>query len=85
MNDEPDMVPDISLPTITPRRTFETFHGFVTEASNAVLLMEACIQDKLKAHKMVPADAQIRSGSVVVFAETNGVVRWRDGESWSPS
>ncbi|KAJ3059876.1 hypothetical protein HDU98_004106, partial [Podochytrium sp. JEL0797] len=37
---------------------------------------------------MVPADAKLRSGSVIVFAESNAntqMTRWRDGESWSPS
>ncbi|KAI8829354.1 gluconate transport inducer 1/Pac2 [Chytriomyces cf. hyalinus JEL632] len=67
------------------KRSFETFYGFIKERSDAVALVEACVAGALKPLKMVPADAKLRSGSVLVFAESSGMTRWRDGENWSPS
>ncbi|KAJ3078234.1 hypothetical protein HK100_010786, partial [Physocladia obscura] len=69
-------------------KSFESWFGFVKERADAVLLVEAVIAGTVKALKMVPADATLRSGSVIVFAESSlqtQMTRWRDGESWSPS
>ncbi|KAI8614954.1 Gti1/Pac2 family-domain-containing protein [Chytriomyces sp. MP71] len=67
------------------RRNFETFYGHVRERHDAMLLVEACVAGVLKPLKMVPAAAALRSGSVLVFAESPALTRWRDGSSWSPS
>ncbi|KAJ3217923.1 hypothetical protein HDU81_000710 [Chytriomyces hyalinus] len=80
--------PVISSSVVLPmvdKRSFETFYGFIKERSDAVALVEACVAGVLKPLKMVPADAKLRSGSVLVFAESSGMTRWRDGENWSPS
>ncbi|KAJ3394109.1 hypothetical protein HDU84_000137 [Entophlyctis sp. JEL0112] len=66
----------------------ESWFGFVKDKADAVMLVEAVIAGSLKALKMVPASAKLRSGSVVIFAESHlqtQMTRWRDGESWSPS
>ncbi|KAJ3084556.1 hypothetical protein HK100_009283, partial [Physocladia obscura] len=71
-----------------PLKSFESWFGFVKEKSDAVLLVEAVIAGFVKPLKIVPADAQLRSGSVIVFAESSmqtQITRWRDGESWSSS
>ncbi|KAJ3265696.1 hypothetical protein HDU77_004226 [Chytriomyces hyalinus] len=74
----------VILPMVD-KRSFETFYGFIKERNDAVALVEACVAGVLKPLKMVPADAKLRSGSVLVFAESSGITRWRDGENWSPS
>ncbi|TPX51947.1 hypothetical protein CcCBS67573_g09977 [Chytriomyces confervae] len=74
----------VVLPMVD-KRSFETFYGFIKERNDAVALVEACVAGVLKPLKMVPADAKLRSGSVLVFAESSGITRWRDGENWSPS
>ncbi|KAI8828789.1 Gti1/Pac2 family-domain-containing protein [Chytriomyces cf. hyalinus JEL632] len=69
----------------------ETFYGYVKNRLDALLLIEACITRSLFPLNVIPADLSqihIRSGTVLVFAENNHhsmMVRWRDGERWSPS
>ncbi|KAJ3394108.1 hypothetical protein HDU84_000136 [Entophlyctis sp. JEL0112] len=69
-------------------QSVESWFGFVKEKADAVALVEAVIARRIRALKMVPATAKLRSGSVIVFAESSlqtQMTRWRDGESWSPS
>ncbi|KAI8611801.1 Gti1/Pac2 family-domain-containing protein [Chytriomyces sp. MP71] len=69
----------------------ETFYGYVKNRMDALLLIEACIDGTLFPLNVTPVDlsrVRIRSGTVLVFAENSShsmMVRWRDGERWSPS
>ncbi|KAI8831471.1 Gti1/Pac2 family-domain-containing protein [Chytriomyces cf. hyalinus JEL632] len=73
------------------RRFTETFRGFIKDPLDAQLCIEACIAGILQPLNMVPmslSDLQIRSGTVLVFAENSNLgqmVRWRDGCRWSAS
>ncbi|KAJ3233808.1 hypothetical protein HDU81_001989 [Chytriomyces hyalinus] len=73
------------------RRFTETFRGFIKDPLDAQLCIEACIEGLLQPLNMVPmslSDLQIRSGTVLVFAENSNLgqmVRWRDGCRWSAS
>ncbi|KAJ3232345.1 hypothetical protein HDU78_007199 [Chytriomyces hyalinus] len=73
------------------RRFTETFRGFIKDPVDAQLCIEACIDGLLQPLNMVPmslSDLQIRSGTVLVFAENSNLgqmVRWRDGCRWSAS
>ncbi|ORY26282.1 hypothetical protein BCR33DRAFT_726411 [Rhizoclosmatium globosum] len=72
-------------PTDDEKYTFETFHGFVRDVADAVILIEACIRGILTPFNGGRGIA-IRSGSVVVFPEGTGhITRWTDGERWSSS
>ncbi|KAJ3228345.1 hypothetical protein HDU78_009801 [Chytriomyces hyalinus] len=67
----------------------ETFYGFIKDAMDALLVIEACLKGLLSPFKS-GSDASgqfaIRSGTVIVFAESSSQMkRWRDGERWSPS
>ncbi|KAI8830324.1 Gti1/Pac2 family-domain-containing protein [Chytriomyces cf. hyalinus JEL632] len=84
--------PDHMLAHDTANTTnVETFYGYVKNRLDALLLIEACIAGSLYPLNVIPADLSqmnIRSGTVLVFAENNHhsmMVRWRDGERWSPS
>ncbi|KAI8611800.1 Gti1/Pac2 family-domain-containing protein [Chytriomyces sp. MP71] len=74
-----------------PNQFLETFYGYVKNRMDALLLIEACIDGALFPLNVTPVDlsrVRIRSGTVLVFAENNNhsmMVRWRDGERWSPS
>ncbi|KAJ3292245.1 hypothetical protein HDU79_001584 [Rhizoclosmatium sp. JEL0117] len=67
----------------------ETFFGYIKNPSDALIIIECCIQRHLKPFDRPPSDMlhlPIRSGSVIVLSDSaNGVKRWRDGEKWSPS
>ncbi|ORY48500.1 hypothetical protein BCR33DRAFT_714268 [Rhizoclosmatium globosum] len=76
------------LPSPKQLTSFESWFGFVKDKQDANLLVEAVIAGAIRPLKIVPADAKLRSGSVIVFAESGGntqLTRWRDGSSWSPS
>ncbi|KAI8610432.1 Gti1/Pac2 family-domain-containing protein [Chytriomyces sp. MP71] len=75
----------------TNTQFLETFYGYVKNRMDALLLIEACIDRVLFPLNVTPVDlsrVRIRSGTVLVFAENSShsmMVRWRDGERWSPS
>ncbi|KAJ3100515.1 hypothetical protein HK100_004697 [Physocladia obscura] len=81
----------VNRPAVSSRKFTETFRGFVKDPIDAALLIEACIANLLQPLNMVPmslSDLQIRSGTVLVFAENSSMgqmVRWRDGCRWSAS
>ncbi|KAI8829343.1 Gti1/Pac2 family-domain-containing protein [Chytriomyces cf. hyalinus JEL632] len=67
----------------------ETFYGFIKDAIDALLVIEACLKGLLSPFKSgsdASGQLAIRSGTVIVFAESSTQMkRWRDGERWSPS
>ncbi|TPX56465.1 hypothetical protein CcCBS67573_g09345 [Chytriomyces confervae] len=67
----------------------ETFYGFIKDAMDALLVIEACLKGLLNPFKSgsdASGQLAIRSGTVIVFAESSTQMkRWRDGERWSPS
>ena len=67
-----------------------TWHGFVQDTREALLLFEAVLQGQLNRVTRRPHDREranlIRSGSVFIYEEgASGIKRWTDGVSWSPS
>lgn len=71
--------------TLTP-----TWHGFVSDTREALILFEATLQGNLNRVTRRPHDRErsslIRSGSVFIYEEgASGIKRWTDGISWSPS
>ncbi|KAJ1651863.1 Global transcription regulator sge1 [Dispira simplex] len=80
----------MSLEHLNPEREAgETFYGFVENSKDAILLIQACIDEKLPRAKRRYTECEkrnIRSGTVIVFDEQeSGIRRWTDGKSWSPS
>ncbi|KAJ1965704.1 Global transcription regulator sge1 [Dispira parvispora] len=80
----------MSLEHLNPERgPGETFYGFVENSKDAILLILACIVEKLPRAKRRYTECEkrnIRSGTVIVFHEDeSGIRRWTDGKSWSPS
>ena len=67
----------------------ETFHGYIKDKSDAVLVIEACRRAYLPLVRERLNDFQresIRCGSVYVFHEdSSGIKRWTDGLVWTPS
>ncbi|TPX58907.1 hypothetical protein CcCBS67573_g09124 [Chytriomyces confervae] len=69
----------------------ETFYGFIKDTLDASLLIESCIAGTHAPVKDIPFGFNtlpLRSGSVVVFAESSAQslrMRWRDGWAWSSS
>ncbi|KAI8827619.1 Gti1/Pac2 family-domain-containing protein [Chytriomyces cf. hyalinus JEL632] len=69
----------------------ETFYGFIHDRVDALILVEACVQGILTPMTEIPIGmslTSIRSGTVIVFAESTAQVlrmRWRDGGQWSSS
>ncbi|KAI8831609.1 Gti1/Pac2 family-domain-containing protein [Chytriomyces cf. hyalinus JEL632] len=69
----------------------ETFYGFIKDTLDASLLIESCIAGTHTPVKDIPFGVNtlpLRSGSVVVFAESSAQslrMRWRDGWAWSSS
>ncbi|TPX58908.1 hypothetical protein CcCBS67573_g09123 [Chytriomyces confervae] len=66
------------------RRFTETFRGFIKDPLDAQLCIEACIEGVLQPLNMVPmslSDLQIRSGTVLVFAENSQFLLYRQVES----
>ncbi|KAJ1923240.1 Global transcription regulator sge1 [Tieghemiomyces parasiticus] len=71
------------------RRREETFYGYVENTKDAIIVFQACLQNKLlrATRRFTETErSQIRSGTVVVFDEKeSGIRRWTDGKFWSPS
>lgn len=67
-----------------------TFHGFVQNSMDGLVLFEACLSGKLNHVPRRPHDRErsqlIKSGSVFIYEENaSGIKRWTDGVAWSPS
>lgn len=67
-----------------------TFHGFVQNSMDGLILFEACLSGKLHHVPRRPHDREraslIKSGSVFIYEENaSGIKRWTDGVAWSPS
>jgi len=67
-----------------------TFHGFVQNSMDGLLLFEACLSGKLHHVPRRPHDRErtslIKSGSIFIYEENaSGIKRWTDGVAWSPS
>ena len=67
-----------------------TFHGFVQNSMDGLILFEACLSGKLHHVPRRPHDRErnqlIKSGSIFIYEENaSGIKRWTDGVAWSPS
>ncbi|CCK72698.1 Mit1p KNAG_0L00770 [Huiozyma naganishii CBS 8797] len=67
-----------------------TFKGYLDDEQDALLLLQAIFDGKLKHIPRRPYEIErpylIASGNVFVFIEEiSGIKRWTDGVSWSPS
>lgn len=67
-----------------------TFHGFVSNSMDGLMLFEACLSGKLHHVPRRPHDREraqlIKSGSIFIYEENaSGIKRWTDGVAWSPS
>lgn len=67
-----------------------TFHGFVHNSMDGLMLFEACLSGKLHHVPRRPHDRErsslIKSGSIFIYEENaSGIKRWTDGVAWSPS
>ena len=67
-----------------------TFHGFVQNSMDGLVLFEACLSGKLHHVPRRPHDRErnqlIKSGSIFIYEENaSGIKRWTDGVAWSPS
>lgn len=67
-----------------------TFHGFVHNSMDGLILFEACLSGKLHHVPRRPHDRErsslIKSGSIFIYEENaSGIKRWTDGVAWSPS
>ncbi|KAK3621049.1 Global transcription regulator sge1 [Elasticomyces elasticus] len=67
-----------------------TFHGFVQNTMDGLVLFEACLSGKLHHVPRRPHDRErsslIKSGSIFIYEENaSGIKRWTDGVAWSPS
>jgi Gti1/Pac2 family transcription factor len=67
-----------------------TFHGFVHNTMDGLVLFEACLSGKLHHVPRRPHDREraslIKSGSIFIYEENaSGIKRWTDGVAWSPS
>lgn len=67
-----------------------TFHGFVNNSMDGLVLFEACLSGKLHHVPRRPHDRErnslIKSGSIFIYEENaSGIKRWTDGVAWSPS
>ncbi|KAI8580250.1 hypothetical protein K450DRAFT_237562 [Umbelopsis ramanniana AG] len=68
----------------------ETFHGYIANTTDSLLLYEACRRGLLprvsRRLQEKERNCLVRSGSVFVFDEKeSGIKRWTDGLVWSPS
>jgi len=67
-----------------------TFHGFVHNSMDGLVLFEACLSGKLHHVPRRPHDRErgslIKSGNIFIYEENaSGIKRWTDGVAWSPS
>ena len=67
----------------------ETFHAYIHNTDDALLIMQACRQGLLSrmSQRLTPQDRKdLGSGCVFVYDEHESQIRrWTDGRSWSPS
>ncbi|KAL0084003.1 Gti1/Pac2 family-domain-containing protein [Phycomyces blakesleeanus] len=67
----------------------ETFHGFIENTHDVLLVFEGCrrgLLPRIGRRLQERERRMIRSGSVFVFDEhESGIKRWTDGRYWSPS
>ncbi|GAA5795866.1 Gti1/Pac2 family-domain-containing protein [Helicostylum pulchrum] len=67
----------------------KTFHGFIENTTDTLLIIEACrnkILPKINRRLIERERHSIKSGTIIVFDETeSGIKRWTDGFLWSPS
>ncbi|KAI8637518.1 Gti1/Pac2 family-domain-containing protein [Parasitella parasitica] len=67
----------------------KTFHGFIENTTDALLIIEACragILPTINRRLIERERHSIKSGTIIVFDETeSGIKRWTDGFLWSPS
>lgn len=67
-----------------------TFKGYIEDEQDALLIIQATIDGKLKHIPRRPYEIErsylISSGNIFVFVEEiSGIKRWTDGVTWSPS
>lgn len=67
-----------------------TFKGYIEDENDALLILQATLDGKLKHIPRRPYEIErpylIVSGNIFVFIEEiSGIKRWTDGVSWSPS
>src|SRR5690348_5898474 len=67
-----------------------SYFGFVETRDDAVILIQACLQGRLRfVHRRPTWSEQpfvAQSGHVFIYEETaSGIQRWTDGRRWSPS
>lgn len=83
----------LSAGGIIPNSNFNypgpTWHGYIHDTSDAVLLVEACLKGIVPQCTRRPRPEErwmIRSGAVFVYEERmSGIKRWTDGLKWTPS
>ncbi|KAI8891407.1 hypothetical protein K501DRAFT_281427 [Backusella circina FSU 941] len=67
----------------------KTFHGFIENATDTLLIIEACrtgILPTVNRRLIERERSSIKSGTIIVFDENeSGIKRWTDGFLWSPS
>ncbi|KAI8994480.1 Gti1/Pac2 family-domain-containing protein [Pilobolus umbonatus] len=67
----------------------KTFHGFIENTHDTLLIIEACRNKMLPTinRRLIERErATIKSGTIIVFDESeSGIKRWTDGFLWSPS
>ncbi|KAL9550175.1 hypothetical protein MBANPS3_004842 [Mucor bainieri] len=67
----------------------KTFHGFIENTTDSLLVIEACRRGLLPTinRRLIERErSAIKSGTIIVFDETeSGIKRWTDGFLWSPS
>ncbi|KAI7897276.1 gluconate transport inducer 1/Pac2, partial [Mucor mucedo] len=67
----------------------KTFHGFIENTTDTLLIIEACrnkILPTINRRLIERERSLIKSGTIIVFDETeSGIKRWTDGFLWSPS
>ncbi|KAI8983727.1 Gti1/Pac2 family-domain-containing protein [Pilobolus umbonatus] len=67
----------------------ETFHGFVENTTDTLLIFEACrrgILPRISRRLQERERGAVKSGTIFVFDEKeSGIKRWTDGLIWSPS
>ena len=67
-----------------------TWSGFCHSTTDALVILEACLQGRLNHIPRRPHDREraslITSGNIFVYEENaSGIKRWTDGMTWSPS
>lgn len=66
-----------------------TYHGHVSSAKEALILIEACLSGQLSHASTSPLssvqDEVVSSGNVFVYEEfSSGIREWKDGREWGP-